>query len=130
MWSFLSVRPKSSSSTRRSEDADKLRFRANSLIGKGRNAEALEALAKLQALEAEEPRWPHKRGDLLRASGCVHEAAQAYADAAELYELRGFRPRATAMRALAEILEPGVSTRPRPQTSLHPAVVDIQVSMG
>jgi predicted Zn-dependent protease len=75
-------------------------------------------LQELERLEPSEPRWPHKHGDLLRASSHVHAAAAAYRRAAERYAERGFSERARAMTSLARTLGDASAKL----VSLHPSV--------
>lgn len=64
---------------------------------KARFAQALGYYEELGLLEPQEPRWPHRRGDLLKRLGRVDEALCAYETAVNLYAQQGFIARAAAM---------------------------------
>jgi predicted RNA polymerase sigma factor len=82
---------------------------------------AFRLATQLEALEPAEPRWPHKRGDLLRNFGKPNEAAQAYRRAATLYEEQSLAARGKAMRTLARKL--GGAPAPITETDLHAMVM-------
>lgn len=92
------------------DNADKalraLRESLDRATRKGRLKEAVAASLELERLEPRSPRWPHKRGDLLRKLGSRPEAVQAYALAAELYMDQGFLPRAIAMAKVILEVDP------------------------
>ena len=48
-------------------------------------------------VERNEPRWPHRKGDLLKRLGRPEEAVEAYERAVDLYAHQGFVARAAAM---------------------------------
>ncbi len=58
---------------------------------------ALDILAELIKLERRNPRWHHKRGDLLRRIGEADEAIDAYDRAVVLYADQGLLARAVAV---------------------------------
>jgi hypothetical protein len=81
-----------------------LRVRLEKLTAASSRRAALEVLAQLETLDPDEPRWPHKRGDVLLTLGQPAQAAEAYHAAADRYAAQGFPPRAAAIRQHAERL--------------------------
>jgi len=72
-----------------------------------RNAELCDViLEEIETLEPESPRWPHRRGDLLRQTGRNAEAVQCYERAVILYAHGGFLPRAIAMAKVVAEIDP------------------------
>ena len=59
--------------------------------------EALKLYDELQRVDDEEPRWPHRKGDLLKRLNRKQEAVIAYERAVDLYADQGFVARAAAM---------------------------------
>jgi hypothetical protein len=87
-----------------------------------RSDKALILLAQLETLEPLAARWPHKRGDVLRALGRGQEAFLAYAQAVRLYVDLGQTDRATAMARTAIA---AVSDANRLIAQLDPATASI-----
>ena len=83
-----------------------LRERLDAAIQKGRLPEAAALCAELERSEPREPRWPHRRGDVLRRAGRRDEAVAAYERAADLYASQGFVARAVAMARVVMDLDP------------------------
>lgn len=75
----------------------KLRDQLQRAILKERHGEALRIYEALQAVEPREPRWPHRKGDLLNRLGRCDDAIAAYESAVDLYARLGFVARAAAM---------------------------------
>jgi len=75
----------------------KLRDKLNQALRKERLVEALLHYEALQGVERSEPRWPHRKGDLLKRLGRPEEAVAAYERAVDLYAQQGFVARAAAM---------------------------------
>lgn len=67
---------------------------------------AVPVLLQLEELDANNARWPHKRGDVLRRLGQRGEAIAAYERAAALYAEAGFLPRSIAMAKVVAELSP------------------------
>ncbi|MGB5701737.1 MAG: hypothetical protein WBM48_02885, partial [Polyangiales bacterium] len=91
---------------------------------KERFSESLDLYAVLERMEADEPRWPHRKGDLLKRLGRDEEAVAAYERAVDLYAARGFVARAAAMAKVVMGIDPdraGVLERvaPEPARKLH-----------
>ena len=57
----------------------------------------LRQYESLQVVERNEPRWPHRKGDLLKRLGRPEEAVLSYEKAIDLYAQLGFVARAAAM---------------------------------
>ena len=74
-----------------------LRDKLNQALRKERLGEALGHYESLQMMELSEPRWPHRKGDLLKRLGREDEAVEAYERAVDLYAQQGFVARAAAM---------------------------------
>jgi CRP-like cAMP-binding protein len=75
----------------------KLRNKLNHALRKERLGEALAHYTALEMVEPKEPRWPHRKGDLLKRLGRRQEAVEAYERAVDLYAQQGFVARAAAM---------------------------------
>src|SRR5438045_2297566 len=82
---------------RTSSSARELRDKVDDALRRGKLEEALDALEGLEFLEPEVPRWPHRKGDLLRRLGHTERAVSAYEMAVRLYADSGFVARAVAM---------------------------------
>jgi len=74
-----------------------LRNRLQTALRKDRLQDALVLYDQLERLEPDEPRWPHRKGDLLRRLDRNPAAVEAYASAVNLYAAQGFIARAVAM---------------------------------
>ena len=72
----------------------------NRALEQGRMIEALDIYELIEKRKPEEPRWSHRKGDLLRRIGHEAEALRAYERAAYLYSARGFDARAAATARL------------------------------
>ena len=72
----------------------------------GRVAEALELYERMEKKKPNEPRWSHRKGDLLHRMGRDHAAAIAYQRAANLYAAKGFEARAAATSRLMQQIKP------------------------
>ncbi len=105
-----STPPRFKQSVSRAEaNSGALRQALTSALQERRHPDALGLIAQLEAVEPDDPRWPHKRGDVLRAAGKRGDAAAAYRRAAVRYNDRGFPAREAAMLSLAEQLAPNFS---------------------
>lgn len=71
-----------------------------------RFAEALDYYELIEARKPNEPRWAHRKGDLLRKMGRVPAAVKSYERAVRLYSARGFDSRAAAMAKLLLAIDP------------------------
>jgi CRP-like cAMP-binding protein len=84
----------------------KLRKALDKALAKDDAERAEEALVGLAELDPRTPRWPQKRGDLLRKQGKRAEAIKCYGAAADLYADQGFLARAVAMARTVLDLDP------------------------
>jgi CRP-like cAMP-binding protein len=79
-------------------------------LGKALKAERLnEALGlyeKIEKQQADEPRWSHRRGDLLQRMGRKADAVLSYERAVDLYAAKGFVARAAAMAKVILSIDP------------------------
>lgn len=81
---------------RRHSQTTNLRAQLNQALQTGRVTEALELYELIEKQKPDEPRWPHRKGDLLRRMGRKADAVLAYERAVELYAAKGFVARAVA----------------------------------
>jgi tetratricopeptide (TPR) repeat protein len=91
---------------RRESTTVDLRAQLNRALEHGRMIEALEIYELLERRAPDEPRWSHRKGDLLRRIGHEADALHAYERAAYLYSARGFDARATATAKLMLAIDP------------------------
>jgi len=96
---------------------EELRDALQVAMNERRYNDALNHILGLVALDPNDPRWPHKYGDVLRSLRRNNEAAAAYRRAARRYEAAGFPVRATAMVRLAMELEGDSGPRAHDQES-------------
>lgn len=90
----------------------------------GRLSEALDLYELIEKRRPDEPRWSHRKGDLLRRMGRKADAVLAYERAVDLYAAKGFDARAAATakimlaidRSKSDVLE-RVSRPPSPPSS-------------
>jgi CRP-like cAMP-binding protein len=92
------------------KEASRLREVLEKATLRNNRAAAADALAQLTALEADQPRWPHRLGETLVRLGRAHEAERAYVQAANLYAAQGFLARAIAVAKLAVEINPARAT--------------------
>jgi CRP-like cAMP-binding protein len=65
---------------------------------RARNEELSDVvLEELETVDPDNPRWPHRRGDVLRRMGRTQDAVHCFIRAVALYANAGFLPRAIAM---------------------------------
>jgi tetratricopeptide (TPR) repeat protein len=106
MWKQLI--PDKTSRRRESATMD-LRAELNSALEHGRMIEALEIYELIEKRRPDEPRWSHRKGDLLRRIGREEDALRAYERAAYLYSAGGFDARAAATANLMLAIDPSTS---------------------
>ena len=83
-----------------------LREKLHTALRKERLPEALLHYEALQGVERNEPRWPHRKGDLLKRLGRPEDAIEAYERAVDLYAQLGFVARAAAMAKVVLGIDP------------------------
>ena len=69
--------------------------------------QALQLYKRIEIRKPDEPRWAHRKGDLLRRMGRDAEAVIAYERAAHLYSAKGFDAPAAALAKLVMSIDPG-----------------------
>jgi tetratricopeptide (TPR) repeat protein len=94
------------SSRRRESSTLDLRAELHSALEHGRVDEALELYDLVEARRPDEPRWSHRKGDLLRRIGRKADALRAYERAAYLYSAKGFDACAAATAKLMLAIDP------------------------
>ncbi len=102
----------------------KLRGQLQKSLEKERFSDALDLYTALGRMEPAEPRWPHRKGDLLKRLGRPEEAIQFYERAVDLYASRGFVARAAAMAKVVMGIDPSRAdvlerVSPEPARALH-----------
>jgi len=83
-----------------------LRDQLSKALQAGRFTQALDLYELIEKRKPDEPRWAHRKGDLLRRMGREPDAVIAYERAVHLYSARGFDARATATAKLVLTLDP------------------------
>ncbi len=83
-----------------------LRAELSEMLRAGRFAEALDFYELIERRKPDEPRWPHRKGDLLLRMGREDDALTAYERAVHLYSARGFDARAAATAKLVVAIDP------------------------
>jgi len=68
--------------------------------------QALDLYELIEKRKPDEPRWAHRKGDLLRRMGRNAEAVIAYERAVHLYSEKGFDARASATARLLLAIDP------------------------
>jgi len=93
-------------SRRRESTTVDLRAELNRALEHGQMNEALDIYELVEKRKPDEPRWSHRKGDLLRRIGREADALRAYERAAYLYSARGFDARAAATAKLVLAIDP------------------------
>ena len=83
-----------------------LRAQLNKALHTGRADEALTLYELIEKQKPREPRWSHRKGDLLKRLGRRDEAVAAYDRAVDLYAAQGFFERATATAKVMLSIDP------------------------
>ena len=83
-----------------------LRAELSKALQAGRFTQALDLYELIEKRKPDEPRWAHRKGDLLRRMGRQPDALIAYERAVHLYSAKGFDARATATAKLLLTLDP------------------------
>ncbi len=91
---------------RRPSNNSSLKAQLGNALKAERLDEALDLYALIEKQYPEEPRWAHRRGDLLQRMNRKPEAVLAYERAVDLYAAKGFVARAVAMAKLILAIDP------------------------
>ena len=83
-----------------------LRAQLSQALEAGQMEQALDLYELIEKQKPDEPRWSHRKGDLLRRMGRQADAVRAYERAVELYAARGFQARAVATAKLMLAIDP------------------------
>ena len=94
---------------RRASKTIDLRAQLNKALQRGQVNHALDLYELIETRKPDEPRWPHRKGDLLLRLGRRPEAAAAYERAVTLYVERGFEARAAATARIMLSIDPSRS---------------------
>lgn len=86
-----------------------LRAELSGALKADRFDQALDLYDLIEKRKPEEPRWAHRKGDLLRRMGRRADAAVAYERAVHLYSAQGFDARAIATARLILAIDPSKS---------------------
>lgn len=97
---------------RRNSKTMDLRAQLSQALEAGQMKQALELYELIEKQKPDEPRWSHRKGDLLRRMGREADAARAYERAAKLYAARGFEARAVATAKLMLAIDPNRGEEP------------------
>jgi Flp pilus assembly protein TadD len=106
---------------RRPSKTTNLRAQLSKAFEANRLHEALDLYELIEKEKPDEPRWPHRRGDLLQRIGRKADAVLAYERAVHLYAARGFVARAGAMANLILAIDP---TRGEVLERVHPKAAE------
>lgn len=83
-----------------------LRDELSKALRTGRFSEALAIYELIEVRKPDEPRWPHRKGELLLRMGRRTDAVVAYERAIELYSAKGFNKRAKATAKMMLSIDP------------------------
>jgi len=78
----------------------------NTALKAERFDQALDIYELIEKRKPDDPRWAHRKGDLLRRMGRSAEAVIAYERAVHLYSEKGFDARASATARLLLAIDP------------------------
>ncbi len=91
---------------RRSSRTTDLRAELAKALKTDRLDQAVALYERIEKKEPDEPRWSHRKGDLLQRMGRKADAALAYERAVEGYAAKGFVARAAAMAKVILAIDP------------------------
>lgn len=103
MWKQLIT---DKTSRRRDSTTVDLRAELSKALEHRRMSEALDIYELIEKRKPDEPRWSHRKGDLLLRIGREADALRAYERAAHLYSAQGFDARAIATAKLVLAIDP------------------------
>ena len=91
---------------RRPSKTTNLRAALSKALKEEKLHEALDIYELIEKQKKDEPRWAHRRGDLLQRMGRKADAVLAYERAVDLYAAQGFLARAAAMAKVILAIDP------------------------
>ena len=91
---------------RRPSKTTDLRAKLGQALEANRLHEALDLYELIEIQKPDEPRWSHRRGDLLQRMGRKADAVRAYERTVDLYATKGFMALAAAMAKLILAIDP------------------------
>ena len=91
---------------RRESKTMNLRAQVSQALEAGQMEQALDLYELIEKQKPDEPRWSHRKGDLLRRMGREADAVRAYERAVELYAAKGFDARAVATAKVMLAIDP------------------------
>ena len=91
---------------RRNSKTMDLRAQLSQALETGQMEQALDLYELIEKQKPDEPRWSHRKGDLLRRMGREADAVRAYERAVELYAAKGFDARAVATAKVMLAIDP------------------------
>ena len=91
---------------RRHTITNDLRAELSKALRRGQLKDALALYELIEKRKPSEPRWPHRKGDLLKRMGLEDEAVAAYERAIDLYAAKGFIERAVATAKVMVAVDP------------------------
>lgn len=94
---------------RRPSKTTNLRAQLGKALKANRLHEALDLYELIEKQQKDEPRWSHRRGDLLQRMNRKADAVLAYEQAVDLYAKKGFVARAAAMAKVIMAIDPSRS---------------------
>ncbi len=97
------------SARRRESKTTDLHAELSRALETGRLSEALDLYELIEKRKPDEPRWSHRKGDLLRRMGRKADAVLAYERAVDLYAAKGFDARAAATAKIMLAIDPSKS---------------------
>lgn len=90
---------------KRKSSISDLHLQVSSALRLGRVTEALHLYELIEKRKPDEPRWSHRKGDLLHRMGRDFDAVIAYQRAVDLYSEKGFDALASATEKLMRQIE-------------------------
>ena len=91
---------------RRNSKTTDLRVELSKALQSGRMSDALELYQLIERQKPEEPRWSHRKADLLLRMGREADAVRSYERAVYLYAAKGFQERAVATARMLLSIDP------------------------
>ena len=92
---------------KRKSSISELHVQVSNALRLGKNMEALQFYETIEKRKPKEPRWSHRKAELLHRMGRDRDALVAYQRAVDLYTARGFDALAAATMKLMLQIEAG-----------------------